>query len=637
MLSNMSGRRASWCILGALLAGMPFSVRSLTAILYGAPCVAAPLQYPVLVVLTSLILLVLLERYLRGKARAAVLGLVDRWGMFVACLAIAFSCFCELIWYLADYGAYDLYELSNELQGASELLQMLAIVLWALLGISRSLVDSEREVLVSRNSEGGAFLVGAVWTVAAPIVCMAVAPWTVLPFLICVLSAAGAYVLLARMHIDQRSQEEAYALVRACLGGVLLASGFSGALGDVLLICQPNYPYFDAASSLAVLAVLYLLYACIVGAVSVMARFIAKRKDGQAVPDQLQGVDILPESANLSVRQRDVLTLLLSGSKGSDIARRLGISAGSVGAYRSRALAKLGCASLQELRDKLDGVEAERLSLKRELGSRRGRRGVFVGCAAVTALCVLFFIGTSVILPRGVILSLEWVISAASLARLLGGSAESRSGRIGEEALVLVSVAAIGGLVQWLLMSTGGVYDELSLVILVLAGAYRARIGMVQGDDEVTTLPAPVAVLWGIRCVVVGSSVNMLIAVWGAIVFGSGQLMGELGNVLIFLSYGLCAVLGMLFVLGLMVPSSSREEDNELKDRSIIAILKNRWGLTSLEAKVVLLASRGRKRLEICRCLFIAPGTVNGCKARAYKKLGIHSADELNDLLENSR
>ena len=175
-------------------------------------------------------------------------------------------------------------------------------------------------------------------------------------------------------------------------------------------------------------------------------------------------------------------------------------------------------------------------------------------------------------------------------------------------------------------------------MILLLSAANRVHIGRVNDESELKSLSWPMAMLWGVNRVVLGSPVNMLVLVWGAIYFWSAPLMWEFRNVLIYLTYGLCVIGGLLFLLSLAVSAfPGRQEDGALRSEAVFAALRSNWGLTEMEAKVVLLASQGLHRLEICRRLFIAPGTVNGCKARAYKKLGIHSAAELEDLLKNSR
>lgn len=637
MSSNVSGRGASWCILGALLAGMPFSVRSLAHILYEAPCIVAPLQYPVLVVLSSLILSLLLGRYLCGRAREAALAIVDRCGMPVACLALSLSFACELVWFFADYGAYDLYELSNELQSASESLQMTALVLWVLLGVSRASGDSGGAP-GARKPVVRAFVVTSLWPVAAPVVCFMAASWTLVPFLICILTALFAYSFLRRINVAEIGRDDAFSIMVGCLGGVLLASGFSEAHGEVLSMLQPNYPFFDPVGSPPKSVVLFLIYAGGIAGVSALSLAIERRGRKRDIPERRLGVDALPESTGLSDRQREVLNLFLMGCKGSEIARRLGISAGSVGAYRARALAKLGCGSLQELRDRLDEIEGERRSQERELSAKKGRRCALAGIAVIATLGIIFFLGTNVLLLRGFELSLEWVIAAAAIARMLGNDEGSRSGRAGEEAFTLVSLVAVGGLVQRLLVSMSGDYGRHAAVILLLAAANRAQIGRVNDEPEPKSLSWPMAMLWGVNRVVLGSPVNMLVLVWGAIYFWSAPLMWEFRNVLIYLTYGLCVIGGLLFVLSLVASAFPvKREDDESQSKALVSTLRSGWGLTEMEAKVILLAAQGFQRLEICRRLFIAPGTVNGCKARAYKKLGIHSAAELEDLLKNSR
>ena len=59
-------------------------------------------------------------------------------------------------------------------------------------------------------------------------------------------------------------------------------------------------------------------------------------------------------------------------------------------------------------------------------------------------------------------------------------------------------------------------------------------------------------------------------------------------------------------------------------------------GVGDLETEVLTLSAQGYTRPQICDLLHIAAGTVNSCRASAYKKLGIHSKDELLRLLEET-
>ena len=59
-------------------------------------------------------------------------------------------------------------------------------------------------------------------------------------------------------------------------------------------------------------------------------------------------------------------------------------------------------------------------------------------------------------------------------------------------------------------------------------------------------------------------------------------------------------------------------------------------GVGDLETEVLTLSAQGYTRPQICDLLHIATGTVNSCRASAYKKLGIHSKGELLELLEET-
>ena len=65
-------------------------------------------------------------------------------------------------------------------------------------------------------------------------------------------------------------------------------------------------------------------------------------------------------------------------------------------------------------------------------------------------------------------------------------------------------------------------------------------------------------------------------------------------------------------------------------------ILAEKWGLTRRESEIVALMAKGRDKQAIAERLFISEGTVKVHSRNIYQKMGIHSKQELIDLVENT-
>lgn len=75
---------------------------------------------------------------------------------------------------------------------------------------------------------------------------------------------------------------------------------------------------------------------------------------------------------------------------------------------------------------------------------------------------------------------------------------------------------------------------------------------------------------------------------------------------------------------------------SDLIDEDVLRILSAR-GLGETQAKVLALVAAGASSSGIAQALCLAPGTVSSSRADGYRLLGIHSREELVELIENDR
>lgn len=76
---------------------------------------------------------------------------------------------------------------------------------------------------------------------------------------------------------------------------------------------------------------------------------------------------------------------------------------------------------------------------------------------------------------------------------------------------------------------------------------------------------------------------------------------------------------------------STADEGKRMSGR--INEVEEAFGLSEREAKVLGCLARGMSNAETASELFIAPSTVRAHTSRMYAKMGIHSREELDDLL----
>lgn len=85
-----------------------------------------------------------------------------------------------------------------------------------------------------------------------------------------------------------------------------------------------------------------------------------------------------------------------------------------------------------------------------------------------------------------------------------------------------------------------------------------------------------------------------------------------------------------------MVAIDDTEEKVGLTFEQSCLILAEKWGLTKRESEIVALLVRGRDKQTIAEKLFISEGTVKVHTRNIYQKMGIHSRQELIDLVERT-
>lgn len=592
-----------WGLWGFALAFVPCALR--------IDGVFAPLQFSLPALAVALVALAGTQLLLDHRGKSVLARLLDRGAIPIAVLGPLA---------IATFEAHDL-------PYPSALAQAISLAAWACYGT----------LCLPRRDEkppcAWALFLGAVAPTAARLAPELMRPGLPVTLLACAAAAVLAGAFCARV---ARSNPERFTASLTC--GVTLAAAFRESAAALVELSVP----VDHPADLMTLLTIYLVYlAGFLVLITVSAVLCARASRVRQAPEPTapdpDPLCRLPGADGLSERQRFVLSRAIDGGTGAEIARELGISTGTVGTYRARGLARLGMASLAELKEHMvKAQEAQREREAREVEACQKRQAL-TGLAVLAAIAapVLTYTALTPIgrspfpfvapLVGGIIVAAV----APALARTQATEKPCRLSPLGLAALVAVGLCLP---VTWSYRASANWAFCLALVLLSALAL-----------DHPTARHTGVREL--LRTAFVGIRELFLGSPWHALALGAGILCAPAltwtgGYHDISRPFSVAAVLCAALVARAWTlrhqpaqPTSSAASD--ASNPELVALMRNH-SLGETEARVVLLAAQGLNRSEICRELCVAPGTVNGYKATAYRKLGIHEAGELVRILEES-
>ncbi len=397
--------------------------------------------------------------------------------------------------------------------------------------------------------------------------------------------------------------------------------------GLLLFSLFNEFVYRVALSEGGLLRAVFIPFVCV--AAATMLRLARLKKRGEAAKSQInaaEGLDDDPYGAlyALSPREKEVFLAWLRGERALDIAEKLGLSPGTVGTYKTRALGKLG----------LDEDEIEAL-----------RQGLCVGEEKVL-----------VEVPHS---EHYWeiVLLLVSLYGILAPAFDFFS----SSDLYAFALLAVAFCATWPINEGGDVsaQKKLSLRNGVWALIGAGLIG-VQAYLASAAAESPWFYLQGFSiCTItaVGMAVEIAWFRRGAngVLYEALKIPQELGCGTIALgvclsdssfpyvswlgNHGYLAFIILCLATGVIIEATRTESpdtamrSSEKQEERALSYLKGR-GLNELQARVVLLTAEGKSRTDICDLLSVAGGTVNSYRAAGYRLLGVHSVDQLKGLLQ---
>lgn len=453
---------------------------------------------------------------------------------------------------------------------------------------------------------------------------------------VCLVSGAIGYCLATRFNRCADNSDPQITAPRSALLGLLFSSAFDELALNALCSAQVNLDSQNtaalrgAALGYAIAFAAYVLITLLMGLILWLLLRARPQDKGTSSSEPSAPTHNLE---SLSERQQQVLSMASDGLSDTEIAQSLGLAPGTVSNHKRRGLERLGLAGVADL---CENAHAQNEQALAEVPSRRPIVKAILATAAMALICIAPFISAApgIAYCLAIVLGLLTCFTSALLQPQSRGSADRQSKEVQELQSSICAfsfVLGIGIALCWSFPNTVTAIAICASVFLIVSVSFSGRIatkgasrprssGLWIADD--TTPHATLAFL----------AVGLILAAHAS------QLLGMLPATAsrCHLVAQLCIVITTVRLIGILMRLGQANATDKAAGSTSATketFLRSK-GVGDLEAEVLTLSAQGYTRPQICGLLHIAAGTVNSCRASAYKKLGIHSKDELLGLLE---
>lgn len=540
--------------------------------------------------------------------------------------------------------AYAAWRLGYDIQIPIAFLQPIDVFAQSLLLTSSALMstcgaienDLPRDSNQNANAATFAFTLGALLPRALGLLSYALQGSILGQITVCLVSGAIGYCLLNRFNRCAGNSDPLITAPRSALLGLLFSSAFDELMLTALCSAQVN---LDSQSAVALRGAALGYCIAFIGYVLVtqLIGFIlwlllrARPRDGEGVSSETSAPTHNLES--LSERQRQVLTMASVGLSDAEIAQSLGLTPGTVSNHKRRGLERLGLPGVADLRENDRAQDAQAVA---ELPPRRPVAKVILGIGIAALICIAPFIPLApdiaycLALFLGLITCLASMILPQSQSRGFTDRQNKEVQELQSNVCAFSFVLGIGIALCWSFSSTVTAIAVCASLFLIVGGGFSGRIatkgtpsphssGLRIADD--TTLSTALAFM----------AAGLILAAHASQLLGMLPATASRCHLVTQLCVAITAVrlTGILIRLGRVNAASEAPVDVSTHTK---VFLRSK-GVGDLEAEILTLSAQGYTRPQICDLLHVAAGTVNSCRASAYKKLGIHSKGELLELL----
>lgn len=449
---------------------------------------------------------------------------------------------------------------------------------------------------------------------------------------VCLVSGAIGYCPINRFNRCAGNSDPLITAPRSALLGLLFSSAFDELTLNALCSAQVNLDSQNAAAlrgaalGYCIAFIGYVLVTLLIGFI-LWLLLRARTRDGEGVSSETSAPTHDFES--LSERQRQVLTMASDGLSDAEIAQSLGLTLGTVSNHKRRGLERLGLNGVADLCENTRTQDAQAVA---EVPSRRPVAKVVLGIGAMTLICIAPFIPVApdiaycLALFLGLLTCLVSMILPQSQSRGFTDRQNKEVQELQPNVCAFFFVLGIGIALCWSFPNTVTAIAVCASLFLIVGGAFSGRIA---------TKNTPKGYNDDFR--IAGNEALAFMAAGLILAAHASQLLGMLPATAsrCHLVAQLCIAIATARLTGILMRlSQANATDKAAEDTpaNTEAFLRSK-GVGDLEAEVLTLSAQGYTRPQICDLLHIAAGTVNSCRASAYKKLGIHSKGELLELL----
>lgn len=651
-----------WCLLTAILAGMPYGVYSF------GPMVPGQVSAGVLsIVITLFVMWAILAPAARARFPRASRLFVRCVGGLGAVSAVALLV-VEAYAYVrgSDVIFTDAQIALNDAISLVEFVAAIVVSLaWAMLS-----ADSIDAAPCDPIHVVGAFATGAMWpTIGILTSSLLGKAWTGTTFLLCLLTSCVAYIAALRLR-----RRWAPDLTAALLAGHLSFIGVRG------FIWEYRTDWFVGGLPADFFYVLFLLLVAVAAVTSLLVlrartRVVAEKNaaadssdDDTTVCQQASDANALAlrlkvSSSNaLTNREASVLARSALGRTAQSIADELGLATATVTTYRGRGYEKLGVKGLKGLKkyvDELDSSspEAKAASVEFDANSEasstplatrrpsRVRLAAFAGLLVLTqAQCSSDFLldghwyhrGTMYLMWSGIIV-LSWLYITREVMHLYGhvdcheNPLPFSRAFLDVSSLVYVLVVALGIHCGWwgfLLYRLG----SLALLILgPLAAGWDLRTEEAGGSRVSRLL---LAYSSGFMRLVLRTPLLVLLAaaVQCLALFVDPKIVGLTTSLVFALMPIELLFWSVLLWHRIRASKGEAVRPTDSEAERVVHYLRGK-GMDELRARIIFDLVCGHSVREVCERRSVALETVRSYRTRTYHDLGVHSLDELRNLL----
>ena len=543
--------------------------------------------------------------------------------------------------------AYVAWRLGPDIQIPMTLLQPVDVFAQSLLLASSVLMstcgaienDLPRDSNQNANAATFAFALGALLPRALNLLSYALQSSIPGQIAVCLISGAIGYCLATRLNRRAGNSDPQSTAPRSALLGLLFSSAFDELTLNALCSAQVNLDSQNAAA-LRGAALGYCIAFIGYVLVTLLIAFIlwlllrARTRDGEGVSSETSAPSHDFES--LSERQRQVLTMASDGLSDTEIAQSLGLTLGTVSNHKRRGLERLGLSGVADLRENDHAQGAQAVA---EVPSRRPIVKVVLGVGTMALICIAPFIPVApdiaycLALFLGLITCLASVVLSQSQSRGFTDRQNEGVQELQSNVCAFFFVLGIGIALCWSFPNTVTAIAICASLFLIVGRAFSGRISP-KGTSRPRSSSLRISDGMDLPATLAFLAAGLILAAHAS------QLLGMLPATAsrCHLVAQLCIAITAVRLTGILIRLDRVNAASEAPVGASTyteAFLRS-TGIGDLEAEVLTLTVQGYTRPQICDLLHIAAGTVNSCRASAYKKLGIHNKGELIELLEET-